>query len=50
MGGEQKILTNGLHHTLFSLRIPPWNRRAKTLTFPAGTNPQRFYCKACIKE
>lgn len=50
VGGEQRILTNGLHHTLFSLKTPPWNRRAKTLTSPACTNPLRTYCRACIKE
>lgn len=50
MGGEQSILINGLHLALFSLKIPPWNRRAKTLTFPACTNPLRTYCRACIKS
>lgn len=50
VGGEQRILTNGLHHALFSLKTPPWNRRAKTLTSPACTNPLRTYCRACIKE
>lgn len=27
--GEQRILINGLHHTLFSLKIPPWNREGQ---------------------
>lgn len=29
VGGEQRILINGLHHTLFSLKIPPWDREGQ---------------------